>query len=134
LEAIPVRCSRLFVLMCAGITLIRGSYLWYDEGDGEHLRFSLAGSAAKAVDIVAVLTDDIDQSNVLRSEISGKALLRIFVARSLSRIATLIEDADQSVHLSVPPSFQRKAAGHHLVLFAQVAHEGVIVGRTVVPI
>jgi hypothetical protein len=104
------------------------------QGDGEELKFGLAGSASKPLDIIAVLTDDVDQSNVLRGENSGRSLHHVSVARSLSRIATLNGDADQSVHLSLPRDFQPHTPGHHLVLFAQEAHQGAIVGAAVMPI
>jgi hypothetical protein len=54
------------------------------QADGLDLKFSLAGSASKSLDIVAVLTDDVDRSNVLRGENSGRSLQHVSVARSLS--------------------------------------------------
>lgn len=77
------------------------------------------------------VTDDIDHSSVLRGENSGRTLQHVSVARSLSRIATLNRDTEQTVHVSLPPDFHRKdGAGHHLVLFVQSPNQGPIVGAT----
>ncbi len=105
------------------------------QADGLDLRFSLAGTASKALEIVAVFTDDTDRSNVLRGENSGRSLQHVSVARSLSRIATVNGDTDRSVHVSFPEGFQQGAnSGHHLVLFAQEPHQGAIVGAATMPI
>lgn len=41
----------------------------------------------------------------------------------------IIVDAEKSIHLSLPDGFQVAAgSGHHLVLFVQEAHQGVIMG------
>ena len=99
------------------------------------LKFSLVGAASKSLDIVAVLTDDEDRSNVLRGENSGRSLQHVSVARSLSRIATVNADTEQSVHVPLPEAFQRSSSsGHHLVLFAQEPHQGAIVGAAIMPI
>jgi hypothetical protein len=105
------------------------------QADGLDLRFSLTGSASKALEIVAVLTDDMDRSNVLRGENSGRSLQHVSVARSLSRIATVNGDTERSVHLSLPEGFERRNdTGHHLVLFAQEPHQGAIVAAAIMPI
>jgi hypothetical protein len=99
--------------------------------EGLDLQFSLTGSAPKPIEIIAVLTDDADRSEVLRGENSGRSLQHVSVARSLSRVATVAGDTERSVHLSLPQGFQRDASGHHLVLFAQEAHQGAIVAAAV---
>lgn len=102
------------------------------HGDGAELKFSLAGSESKRLDIDAVLTDDLDHSNVLRGEKSGRTLQHASAVRSLSRIATLDRDTEQTVHLSLPEDFQHKnSAGHHMVLFAQEPNQGPIVSAAI---
>ena len=101
------------------------------RANGLDLTFSLAGSSSKQLEIVAVLTDDVDRSNVLRGENSGRSLQHVSVARSLSNIATVSGDTERSVHLELPDGFQYGgSSGHHLVLFAQEPHQGPIVGAT----
>jgi hypothetical protein len=105
------------------------------QADGLDLKFSLAGFAFDSLDIVAVLTDDVDRSNVLRGENSGRSLQHVSVARSLSRIATVNGNTERSVHLLLPEASRHgEGSGHHLVLFAQQPHQGAIVGAAVMPI
>ena len=93
------------------------------------MKFSFSGHTSKPLDVVAVLTDDADRSNVLRGENSGRLLQHVSVARSLTKVATVAGDAEKSVHLSLPEGFQVAAgSGHHLVLFVQEAHQGTILG------
>ena len=92
------------------------------------MKFSFSGHTSKPLDVVAVLTDDADRSNVLRGENSGRLLAHISVARSLTKVATLAGDAEKSIHLSLPEGFQMAGPGHHLVLFVQEAHQGAIIG------
>ena len=102
------------------------------HADGLDLTFSFSGSPAKQLEIVAVLTDDVDRSSVLRGENSGRSLQHVSVVRSLSRVATVDGDAVRSVHLSLPASFLRgEDGGHHLVVFAQEPHQGAIVGAAI---
>lgn len=99
------------------------------RADGLDMTFSLTGSPSKEMEIVAIFTDDLDRSNVVRGENSGRSLQHVSVARSLSRVATVNGDTKRSVHLSLPASFQHGGgSGHHLILFAQEPHQGLIVG------
>lgn len=99
------------------------------SADGVDVKFSFSGHTSKPLDVIAVLTDDSDRSNVLRGENSGRLLAHVSVARSLTRVATFAGDAEKSIHLALPEGFQVAAgAGHHIVLFAQEAHQGAIVG------
>ena len=101
------------------------------SADGVEVKFSFSGHTSKPLDVVAVLTDDADRSNVLRGENSGRLLAHVSVARSLTKVATVAGDAEKSIHLSLPEGFQVVAGpGHHLVLFAQEAHQGTILGAT----
>jgi hypothetical protein len=96
---------------------------------GLDVTFSLSTPASKSLDIIAVLTDDSDRSNVLRGENSGRSLQHVSVARSLTRVATVKDSAQHSVHIAVPDGFQiGGGAGHHLILFAQEPHQWAIVG------
>jgi len=101
------------------------------SADGVEVKFSFSGHTSKPLDVVAVLTDDADRSNVLHGENSGRLLAHVSVARSLTKVATVAGDAEKSIHLSLPEGFQVAAGpGHHLVLFVQEAQQGAIVGAT----
>ena len=101
------------------------------SADGVNVKFSFSGNTAEPLDVVAVLTDDADCSNVLRGENSGRLLQHVSVARSLTNVATVAGDAEKSIHLSLPEGFQVTAnPGHHLVLFVQEPHQGTILGAT----
>lgn len=103
------------------------------DADGLQVAFSLAGVSGKQMEIMAVLTDDMDRSNVLHGENSGRSLQHISVARSLSRVATVSGDTQRSIHLKLLHGFTPDSGpGHHLVLFAQEPHQGAIVGAATV--
>jgi hypothetical protein len=105
------------------------------QGDRLLVRFALKGAAQlKPLDIVAVLTDDADRSNVLRGENSGRDLQHVSVARDLIRVGTASGDTEQSVRILLPESFRTRGSGHHVVLFAQEQHQGAIVGAATMPI
>jgi hypothetical protein len=100
---------------------------------GVDVTFSMSGQSSKPLDIVAVLTDDADKTNVLRGENSGRLLQHVAVARTLTRVATVKDAAEQTVHLALPDGFQpRNGSGHHLVLFAQEQRQGAIVAASTV--
>jgi hypothetical protein len=105
------------------------------EGDHLTVRFALKGAVQpKPLDIVAVLTDDVDRSNVLRGENSGRTLEHVSVARDLTRVGTTDGDTEQSVEIPLPENYHSGGSGHHLVLFAQERHQGAIVGAATMPI
>ena len=104
-----------------------------NNSDGVDVRFSVAGKPSKPLDIIAVLSDDTDRSYVLRGENGGRQLQHVSVARSLTRVATLRDDGEQSVHVSLPGGFSGNGAGHHLILFAQEPHQGAILGAATMP-
>jgi hypothetical protein len=100
--------------------------------NGIDATFSFSGQAKKPLDLIAVVTDDTDRSNVLRGENSGRLLEHVSVARTLFKVATISGDMEKSIHLSVPDDLKPKSgAGHHLVLFVQEPHQGAIVGAAV---
>lgn len=106
-----------------------------NSSDGVDVRFSVAGKPSKPLDIIAVVADDTDRSNVLRGENSGRQLQHVSVARSLTRVAMLRDDGEQSVHVSLSGGFSGNgAAGHHLILFAQEPHQGAILGAATMPL
>ncbi len=101
------------------------------SASGVDVRFAVTGHLPKPLDVVAVLTDDTDRSNVLRGENDGRLLQHVSVARSLTRVATIKEDVEESIHVPLPDGFQLGGgAGHHLILFAQEPHQGAILGAT----
>ena len=102
---------------------------------GVDVRFAVAGHLPKPLDIVAVLTDDTDRSNVLRGENNGRLLQHVSVARSLTRVATIKENVEESIHIPLPDGFQLAGGtGHHVILFAQEAHQGAILGAATMPL
>ena len=105
------------------------------SGSGVDVKLAVTGHLSKPLDIVAVLTDDADRSNVLRGENSGRLLQHVAVARSLMRVATIKEDAEGTIHIPLPAGFQSGGgAGHHLILFAQEPQQGAILGATAMPL
>jgi hypothetical protein len=73
---------------------------------GVDVRFALIGRPSKPLDIVAVLTDDTDRSNVLRGENGGRLLQHVSVARSLTRVAKVKDDTEESIHVPLPDGFR----------------------------
>jgi hypothetical protein len=102
--------------------------------DGIDVKFAFAGSPSKPLDIIAVLADDTDRSNVLRGENGGRQLQHVSVARSMTRVATVRDDGEQSIHVAFPQGLSTSSgSGHHLILFAQEPHQGAILGATTTP-
>ena len=91
--------------------------------------------AKGALQLVAVIVDDVDQSSVLRGENSGHKLTHVAVARAFAPLGVLREAVQHSITLPLPPSFlSNPGAGHHLVLFAQQGIGGPVVGVDTKPI
>jgi hypothetical protein len=85
--------------------------------------------AKSALQLVAVLVDDADQSSVLRGENSGRKLTHVAVARALAPLGDLHEAVQHTTTLPLPPSFlSSPGTGHHLVLFLQQGRGGPVVG------
>ena len=74
-------------------------------------------------DLIAVLADDYDRSNVLHGENSGETLAHVAVARSLTRVARLQSAGERMFRIELPVSFQASTR-HHLILFAQTPGNG----------
>ncbi|HEY2471534.1 MAG TPA: DUF1223 domain-containing protein [Terracidiphilus sp.] len=98
--------------------------------DGIDVKRALSGNLSKPLDIIAVVADDMDRSNVVRGENGGRQLQHVSVARSVARVATVRNDGEQSVRVSLPEGMLTGSPGHHLILFAQEPHQGAIVGAT----
>ncbi len=76
-------------------------------GDKLTVNFSTSGDLpAHGADLIAVLADDSDRSNVLHGENSGQTLAHVSVARSISRVAKLKTAGEQTVQIPIPSSFQ----------------------------
>jgi hypothetical protein len=102
---------------------------------GLDVPFSIEGEMSRPLDIMAVLTDDADQSNVPRGENGGRLLQHVSVARSLARVATVSSAAQMSVHIAFPDGLHLDSgSGHHLILFAQQQHQGAIEGAATTPL
>ncbi len=105
--------------------------------DGK-LTFTYAADSLPAnapLELTAVLTDDVDRSHVLRGENSGRQLVHASVARALAPLGRLENTTAKTVSLPLPPSFHGVTGpGHHLVIFAQGAGAGAVVGIDVMPI
>jgi hypothetical protein len=100
-----------------------------------NLSFSAGGApVGQRVEIMAVFTDDFDQSNVGRGENSGRTLAHVSVARSLARIAFVDRSVEKTMQLPLPASFDSGKSGHHLILFAQASGLGPVLGTDSKPI
>ena len=101
------------------------------EAEGIDVKFAFTGNPSKPLDVIAVLADDADRSNVLRGENGGRQLQHVSVARSIARVATVANDGEHSVHVSFPEGFSTSSGtGHHLIIFAQEQQQGAILGAT----
>ena len=86
-----------------------------------------------SLDLIAVLVDDTDRSSVLRGENSGRELIHVSVARALASLGKLQAKEERGVSLPLPASYAT-GKGHHLVIFAQQAGAGPVVGIDTRPI
>ncbi len=98
-----------------------------------NVSFFAGAPSRKGIDIMAVLADDLDRSNVQRGENSGRTLTHVAVARSVVRLTDLQTTTERSVQLSLPTSFDA-SKGHHLILFAQTAGQGAVLAIDSQPI
>jgi hypothetical protein len=98
--------------------------------------FSMDGDVPKkGVDVFAVLSEDATSSNVLRGENGGRTLSHVSVARTITRVASFETSSERTVHIplattvAIPPS-----RGRHLILFAQTAGLGSVLGVDTKPL
>jgi hypothetical protein len=103
-------------------------------GSNLTVNFSTSGDLpAQGADLIAVLTDDADQSSVLRGENSGRTLAHVAVARSITKIAKVKAAGERTAQIPIPVSFQA-TQGHHLILFAQTPGTGRVLGTDTKPL
>ncbi len=103
-------------------------------GDKLTVNFSVRGDLpAHGADLMAVLVDDSDRSNVSSGENSGRTLVHVAVARSISRVAKLQAASERAVQIPIPATFQN-AQKHHLILFAQTPGNGRVLGADTKPL
>jgi hypothetical protein len=103
---------------------------------GDTLTVEFTASETKlgqSADIFAILADDSEKSTVLRGENSGRTLSHVSVARTITRVASIKNSTQQTVHVRLPASFQA-SPGHHLILFAQAARYGQVLGVDTKPL
>jgi hypothetical protein len=104
------------------------------EGGNLTVNFSTSGDVPRqGADLMAVLADDSDRSNVLRGENSGRTLAHVAVARSITRVARVKTPGELTVQIPIPASFQANQ-GHHLILFAQTPGSGRVLGTDTKPL
>ena len=96
--------------------------------DGKlHFTYSAAGlPTSGGLQLVAVLTDDTDRSNVQRGENEGRQLTHGAVARAFAPLGPL--QATESKEVNLPLPMLNQNSGHHLVIFAQQAQAGPVWG------
>jgi hypothetical protein len=87
----------------------------------------------QGADLMAVLADDADRSDVQRGENSGRTLAHVSVARSITRVARVKTAGELTVQIPIPASFQANQ-GHHLILFAQTPGNGRVLGTDTKPL
>jgi hypothetical protein len=103
---------------------------------GNHVVFKYSATdlpAKGSFDLIAVLVDDMDRSSVKRGENSGRDLAHVSVARAMVNLGKLQPAQQMSASLPLPPSFAA-GAGQHLVLFAQQAGTGAVIGADATPL
>ncbi|SNT00030.1 hypothetical protein SAMN05421770_103406 [Granulicella rosea] len=102
------------------------------EGNRLQIAYATAGET-KGAEIIAVLTDDTDQSSVQRGENSGRTLAHVSVARTLTRIGKATSSGAQSASVALPANLLG-TPGHHLILFLQIAGQGRVLDADARPI
>jgi len=92
------------------------------------VKYSVGGEfPSSGIDLIAVLADDADTSNVRRGENSGRTLTHVAVARSLTRVARAKAATEGTATIALPAAY-RSGERHHAILFAQKGEGGRILG------
>ena len=104
--------------------------------DALTVHFSAANVATGTpLDILAAITDDIDETHVERGENGGRTLTHVSVARSFGRLAEVRGDSEQTTRIPWPAALKASPeAARHLLLFAQQRNYGKVVGATSKPL
>jgi hypothetical protein len=92
--------------------------------------FSITGNIPSGgADLFAAVTDDNAKSSVTRGENSGLTLSHVSVARSITRIAKVSSQTEQTIQIPLPnPSALSENQERHLILFAQAPGLGRVLG------
>jgi hypothetical protein len=100
------------------------------QGDDLLIAYSLIGSLpGTGADLMAVIVDDEDKSNVARGENSGRILTHVSVARSIKRFQATASSSDQQLKVPWLQSDSRlPKQNRHLILFAQEKWQGRVLG------
>ena len=101
--------------------------------------YTLAGPAiASRPELIAVLADDMDQTEVPRGENSGRTLHHVAVARALLRLTPSPQRAQQpgpiEIKVAVPSTFHPRPGAQHLILFAQSTQQGPVLATDSLPL
>ena len=103
-------------------------------GENVTVDYAASGSVpAHGADLVAIIADDADKSNVLHGENSGQTLAHVAVARSFVRAGNLQISGKRSLQIKLPDSYQ-PTQKHHLILFAQTPGNGRVLGTATKPL
>ncbi len=103
--------------------------------DALTVQFSAGNVTANTpLDIRAAVTDDLDQTHVLRGENGGHTLTHVAVARSLQRIAEVRGNGAQTVRIPLASTAFLADGPHHLTLFAQQHDLGAVLGADTQPL
>jgi hypothetical protein len=88
-------------------------------------------SSSEGADLFAILADDVDTSNVLRGENSGRTITHVSVARNLTHIGTIHDGTENVIQL---PLANTRHSAQHLILFAQAKHLGPVLSVDTAPL
>ena len=89
--------------------------------------YTVSGSASAAVDLYAVIADDMATSSVVRGENSGRTLTHVAVARNLTRIGSVQAGGTATISLHSPGVIKgQPETPRHVVLFAQAPGQGKV--------
>jgi hypothetical protein len=103
------------------------------EGKLLSVTFAVSGNLPRqGVDIVAAVAQNQARSNVSRGENTGRTLTHVSVVRTLTRVATLKSAATMTV--KVPQGIAPAGVPRHLVVFAQTAGLGKVLGVATTPL
>lgn len=104
----------------------------------DHLEFRYSADgipAGNKVELLAVVVDDMDQSNVTRGENSGRNLTHAAVAHAFFPLGTLLSTPGRDISVPLPSSMQADLnRRHHLIVFAQQSGGGAVLGVDTRPI
>jgi hypothetical protein len=94
------------------------------------LEFSIRGKIPSGgADLFAAVTDGNAKSSVTHGENSGRTLSQVSVAGSITRIAKVSSQMEQTIQIPLPnPSALSENQGRHLILFAQAPGLGRVLG------